>query len=168
VVANRILNVVLTMLAWIVLPLSFVTTFVLGLLVSITFGLLLIPISIVWMILLLGPLLGLSWLCHKIPALRNLIGVLFLPWAVLADTFVCLMPSMGEFENRAAKLMLCNTWPFTWEFWQFWSGRLDLTSSESPEAIVLSEVIARVSRRDALMQRVVRRIINGEELDSNL
>jgi len=90
VVANRILNVVLTMLAWIVLPLSFVTTFVLGVLVSITFGLLLLPISLVWIILLLGPLLGLSWLCQKVPPFRNLVGVLFLPWAVLADTFVCL------------------------------------------------------------------------------
>ena len=167
-VANRILNVVLTMLAWIVLPLSFVTTFVLGVLVSITFGLLLLPISLVWIILLLGPLLGLSWLCQKVPPFRNLVGVLFLPWAVLADTFVCLMPSMGELENRAAKMMLCCTWPFTWEFWQLWSGRLDLTSSESPEAIALSEVITRVSRRDALMQRVVTRIINGQELDSNL
>lgn len=167
-VANRILNVVLTILAWIVLPLALVTTFVLGVLVSITFGLLLVPISLVWMILLLGPLLGLSWFCHKVPAFRNPVGVLFLPWAVLADTFVCLMPSMGELENRTAKLMLCATWPFTWEFWQFWSGRLDLTSSESPEAIALKQVIARISRRDALMQRVVMRIINGEELDSNL
>ena len=153
------------MLAWIVLPVQFVTTFVLGLLVSITFGLLLLPVSLLW-IILLGPLLGLSWFCQKVPTFRNLIGLLFLPWAVLADTFVCLMPSMGELENRAAKLMLCNTWPFTWEFWQFWSGRLDLTSSESPEAMALSEVIARASRRDVLMQRVVRRIINGEELDS--
>ncbi len=167
-VANRILNVVLTILAWIVLPLSLVTTFVLGILVSITFGLLLFPISIVWMILFLGPLLGLSWFCQKVPVLRNLVGVLFLPWAVLADSFVCLMPSMGELENRAAKMMLCATWPFTWEFWQFWSGRLDLASSKSPEAMALSKVILRVSRRDALMQRVVERIINGEELDANL
>lgn len=166
-VANRILNVVLIMLAWIVLPVQLVTTFVLGLLVSITFGLLLLPISLVWTILF-GPLLGLSWFCQKVPTLRNLVGLLFLPWAVLADTFVCLMPSMGELENRTAKLMLCNTWPFTWEFWQFWRGQLNLASSESPEAIELSEVVERVSRRDALMQRVVMRIINGEELDSNL
>lgn len=167
-VANRILNVVLIILAWIVLPLELVTTFVLGVLVSITFGLLLFPISLLWTILFLGPLLGLSWFCNKVPIFRNLVGILFLPWAVLADTFVALMPSMGELENRTAKLMLCNTWPFTWEFWQFWRGRLNLTSSESPEVIELSEVIERVSRRDALMQRVVMRIINGEELDSNL
>jgi len=167
-VANYILNVVLTILAWIVLPLSLVTTFVLGILVTITFGLLLLPISLVWMILFLGPLLGLSWLCQKVPALRNIVGVLFIPWVVIADTFVCLMPSMGELENRATKMMLCNTWPFTWEFWQFMSGRLDLTSSMSSEAIALKEVIERVTRRDALMQRVVMRIINGEELDSNL
>ena len=165
--ANRILNIVLTVLAWVVVPLQIVTTFVLGILVSISFGLLLLPISLVWMVLL-GPLLGLSWVSQKAPLLRNLIGIIFLPWAVVADTFVALMPSMGELENRAAKLMLCNTWPFTWEFQQFWSGRLDLTSSDVPEAIALSEVISRVSRGDALMQRVVMRIINGEELDSNL
>lgn len=167
-VANRILNIILTMLAWIVLPFSLVSTLVLGLLVSITFGLLLLPISLVWFTLFLGPLLGFSWLCKKVAVFRNLVGIIFVPWVVLADTFVCLMPSMGELENRAAKLMLCDTWPFSWEFWQFWSGRLDLTSSESPEAIVLSEVVARVTSRDALKQRVVRRIINGEELDSNL
>ena len=165
--ANRTLNVVLTILAWVVLPLQIVTTLVLGILVSISFGILMLPISLVWMVLI-GPLLGLSWVSHKAPLLRNLIGFIFLPWAVVADIFVCLTPSMGELENRAAKLMLCNTWPFTWEFWQFWSGRLDLTSSDVPEATALREVISRVSRRDALTQRVVRRMINREELDSNL
>ncbi len=165
--ANRMLNIVLTILAWVVLPLQIVTTFVLGILVSISFGLLLLPISLVWM-LLIGPLLGLSWVCQKAPLFRNLLGIIFLPWAVVADTFVSLTPSMGELENRAAKLMLCNTWPFTWEFWQFWSGRLDLTSSDVPEAIALSKVISRVTYKDALMQRVVLRMINGEKLDSNL
>lgn len=167
-IANRILNVVLIMLAWIVVPLELVTTFVLGVLVSITFGLLLLPIGLSWTILFLAPLLGLSWFCYKLPVFRNIIGILFLPWAVLADTFVALMPSMGELENRAAKLMLCNAWPFTWEFWQFWLGRLNLTLSKSPDAIALREVIERISRRDALMQRVVMRIINGENLDPNL
>jgi hypothetical protein len=167
VVANRILHVVLTILAWIVLPLEIVTTFVLGILVSITFGILLLPISLVWTLLFFGPLLGLSWFCQKVPSFRNLVGILFLPWAVLGSIFVCLMPSMGELENRTVKLMLCNSWPFSWEFWCFSSGRLDFTSSNSPEAIALNEVIARISRRDALMQRVVMRIINREELDPN-
>ena len=167
-VANQILNIMLTILAWVVLPLSLVSTFVLGLLVSITFGLLLLPISLIWFVFFLGPLLGLSWLCKRIKIFRNLIGILFIPWVVLADMFVCLMPSMGELENRAVKLILCETWPFSWDFWQFWSGRLDLTSSESLEAQTLEEVIERVTSRDALKQHVIRRIINGEELDCNL
>ena len=166
--ANQILNFILTILAWIILPIALVTTFILGILVSITFGLLLLPVSIVWMLFFLGPLLLLSWLCHKIPVLRNFVGILFLPWVVLAYTYVCLMPSMGELENRAEKMMLCNTWPFTWEFWQFRFGRIDLTSSESAEVKTLSEVIFRISRRDTLMQRVVKRTINGEDLYSNL
>ena len=48
--ANRMLNIVLTILAWVVLPLQIVTTFVLGVLVSISFGLLLLPIRLVWMV----------------------------------------------------------------------------------------------------------------------
>lgn len=166
--ANRILNVVLHILAFILVPVQLVTTFVIGLLVSITFGLLLIPISIVWTIFFFGPLLGLSWLCWKISVLRNLIGIIFLPWAVLAEIFVSLMPSMGEIENRTAKLMLCDTWPFTWEFWQFWSGRIDINSPKSKEERMLIVIIARLSNVSPLVQRVVKRMINGEQLDPNL
>ena len=63
--------------------------------------------------LLLFPMVGLSWICNKAPVLRDVIGIVFIPWAVIADTFVALMPPMGELENRASKLMLCGSWPFT-------------------------------------------------------
>lgn len=162
--ANRILNILLTALAVVTLPVQIVTTLVLGILVSVTFGLLLLPISLIW-IVLLGPLLGLSWIGSKVPSLRNVIGFVFLPWAVLAYEFVCLMPSMGEIESRAAKMLHCETWPFTWAFWQLSRGRLD---TESTEACELRAVIDRVTRRDLIQQRTAERIMNGERLDPGL
>lgn len=165
--ANRILDVVLTIVAFIVVPVQLVTTFALGILVNVTFGLLLLPISAVGGIFL-GPLIGLSWLCNKVPVLRNPLGILFLPWAVLGETFVALTPSMGELENRAAKMMICRAWPFSWEFWEFWGGPSDLVTSDTPEATVLREVLARASRGDALTQRMLARLMNGEELDPGL
>jgi hypothetical protein len=162
--ANRVLLVMLAMLSLVTLPIQLVTTFVLGLVVSITFGLLLVPISLVWFVLL-GPLLGLSWMCHRVPCLRNVVGFLALPWAVIACEYVCLMPSMGELENRAAKILICETWPYSWAFWRLWTGRLGLRPVESDELI---EVLGRASRKDALKQRTVNRIIAGEELDPGL
>lgn len=162
-ITNRILNVILTVTAILVIPVQLVTTLILGLAVTLTFGLLLLPISLVWA-LLLYPMLALSWLCSKAPALRDVIGILFLPWAFVADTFVALMPSMGELESRASKLMLCNAWPFTWEFWQFLTRKLDLESAD-PAAVALREVVDRMSSSDPLMVRVVMRVATGQQLD---
>jgi hypothetical protein len=164
VTANRVLNILLTALAVVTLPVQIVTTLVLGLLVSLTFGLLLFPISLIWMVLL-GPLLGLSWIGFRVPSLRNVIGFIFLPWAAIAYEFVCLMPSMGEIEGRAAKMLHCETWPFTWAFWQLIRGRLD---TESTEAYELRAVIDRVTQRDLIQQRTAERIMNGERLDPGL
>lgn len=160
-VSNRILNAILTVLAWIVVPVQFVTTLVLGILVSLSFGLLLLPISLVWMVLLF-PMVGASWLCSRAEPLRNLIGLLGIPWAVVANTYACLMPSMGELESRAAKLLLANSWPFSWEFWQFQTGRLDIASTHAEP---LREVLTRVSRNDSLMQRTIDRLARREQLD---
>lgn len=103
-----------------------------------------------------------SWLCSRCEPLRIPLGLAFIPWAFVANLFVCLMPSMGELESRAAKLMIANAWPFSWEMWRFQSGRLDLYSND---AVSLLEVVRRISRKDALMQRTVDRIAMGEQLD---
>lgn len=155
-ITNRILFVLVSILSFVVVPIQFVTTLVLGLAVSITFGLLLLPISLVWM-LLYFPMLGLSWVCNRVAALREMIGILFLPWVVVADTFVALMPSMGELESRASKLMLCLCWPYTWEFSRFLGQQLDLESSH-PDSVALREVLDRVAGQDSLMQRVIMRV----------
>jgi hypothetical protein len=164
-IANRILNFILRILSIIIFPFWIVIPLVLGLAVSLSFGLLILPISFIWMILLL-PMVTLSWISNKVPSIRNVIGIVFIPWAIVADTFVLLMPSMGEIESRALKLMLCASWPYTWEFWQFSSNKLDLEAI-SPEAISLKEVINRISSRNPLMKHVVMRLATGQEMDSN-
>jgi hypothetical protein len=165
-IANRILNVILIVSAIVVLPIQCVTTFVLGLAVFLTFGLLLLPISLVWAVFLF-PMIAVSWLCNRLPLLRNTLGIVFIPWALLANTFVAIMPSMGELESRAAKLMLCGAWPFTWEFWQFLSRRLDLESAD-PDAVALRQVVESMSSKDPLMQRVLLRVAVGQPLDPDV
>ena len=165
-ITNRILNVILGIFAIVVIPFQIASTLVLGLAVSLTFGLLLLPINLIWAILFF-PMLALSWFCNKVPALRNVFGIIFIPWVLLTETFVALMPSMGELESRASKLMLCNSWPFTWEFWRFLLRELDLESAD-PAAIALNEVVERMSSHDPLMQRVLMRVALGQQLDPNV
>ena len=160
--ANRILIVLVGITAFVVVPVQLITTLVLGLLVSVSLGILLFPISLIWILLLL-PMIGASWLTAKIGWLRNPIGLLGIPWAIVANTFVALMPSMGELESRAAKLMLTQSWPYSWECWRFQTGKTSLHEDHS-----LREVIDRVSRRDPLMQRTVDRITVGMALDPNV
>lgn len=164
VIANRILHAVLGVLALVIVPIQIVTTLVLGLLVSVTFGLFLLPLSLIWM-LFLAPLLLLSWACDKVPIMRVAVGVCFCPWAVVSDAYVCMIPSMGEMESRAQKMLLCQTWPYSWQFWQFSRHELDW---ESSLAIDLREVVNRASIGNPLFQRTVQRIRDGEELDAHV
>jgi len=108
-------------------------------------------------------MLGLSWVCNKVPALRDVLGIIFLPWIVVADVFVTLMPSMGELESRASKTMLCDAWPYTWEFSQFLSRKLDLESA-SPDSVALNEVVNRIAAGVPIMQRVLMRVAVGQPL----
>lgn len=162
-IANRVLHVILGMTSLVVIPVQIVTTLVLGLAVSLTLGLLLLPISLIWATLL-APMLFFSWICSRVPALRDALGIILIPWVVVSDIFISLMPSMGEMESRAAKLMLCDLWPYSWECWQFQSGRLDLESSD-PAIVAFSEILHRRAIRDPLKQRVIMRISSGQRLD---
>jgi len=125
--ACRILNVLVTLLAWVTVPLQLVTTFVGGCLVGCTFGLLLIPLSLIWMVFL-GLLLATSWVWDRVevlrvPALvavvRIPIAIVGIPLALVAEIYVSLVPSMGEFEGRKEKLVTCWVWPFSLDYWRF-------------------------------------------------
>ena len=163
---NKVLKVLLFVTTIVVIPLQLVTTFVLGLLVSLTFGLLLIPISVIWVVVFLGPLFCGSWLGHRFPLFREVIGILLLPVAVLANAYAAMMPSMGEMENRATKLLTSSTWPFTWEFIQFQSGRIDLGDG-SQEAEDLIETFERhVPPQDHLLWRTIDKLNERVPLDA--
>ncbi|NOS99613.1 MAG: hypothetical protein HOP29_03195 [Phycisphaerales bacterium] len=148
----------------VLIPIQFCTTLVLGLIVNLTFGLLLIPISLVWMVFI-APLLGLSWLSGRFLGGRFVVGLLGLPWALLASTFICLMPSMGELESRCAKILLCATWPYSFEFWLFSTGRSGFMELRDGD---FSEVLHRAIGRSPLAQTVVDRLMSRESLDAHV
>ena len=162
--ANRILFILTGILAFVVVPIQLITTFVLGILVNLSFGLLLLPFSLIW-ILLSFPLIGASWLTSKVKWLRNPIGLLGIPWAIVTDIYICLIPSMGELEGRAAKAMLAQSWPYSWECFKFQIGKTGLYDSENYH---LREVIESLTHKNPLMERTVNRMVAGEALDPNI
>jgi len=87
-----------------------ISTFVLGCLVSITFGLLLFPFGIIWWPFL-GFLLASSWLWGNIRISRPLLLLPGVFVAELASAYVALIPSMGEWQSRGVKLAICESWP---------------------------------------------------------
>jgi len=144
--ANKIIHGIIAPLVVIVLPIEIVTTFVLGILVAMTFGLLLAPFSIIWVVLFFAPLLGLSWLWGKAPLLRIPLAIVGIPLAVLGYIYTSLIPSMGENESKATKLRLCLMWPFTWEYWAFVAGKIPFGSEEHRN---LDEVLHKLAGKDA-------------------
>lgn len=148
---NRVLQRIGSIVGLPFLPLQFLTTLVLGLLVTITFGLLLLPISIIWLVLFLGPLLGLSWLWLHAPPLRLPLAMLGVPWAIVGRIYVQLMPSMGDMYGRIQKLLIAETWPYSLPFWRWdlarqGSGVLSLAED-------LQTVIVQAAEGDPLQVR---------------
>lgn len=119
---NKIVTIILGLLSIVVIPLQLVTTFVLGIAVSLSFGLLLVPLSLVW-ILLLGPMLLCSYLYENVPILGRIFGLIGIPFSVLGHVYTALIPSMGEFKSRYVKLLLCDVYPYTWSFNLLNSGK---------------------------------------------
>lgn len=157
--ANKIIDIIITVLAWVILPVQLVSTFVLGILVTLTFGILLVPISLIWNALFLGPLLGLSWLWQNVPLLRIPLGVIGIPIAVLGTIYTCLMPSMGEIESRVTKLLLCQTWPFSLECWALISGK-HIVRREGYSGF--GHVLYRLTEKDPAIQQY----LNNQEIFS--
>lgn len=139
-VTNKIVSIFISMTSIVVIPVQIITTFVLGILVSLSFGLLLLPISLIWIVFFYGPLLGLSYLFERIVFIRPIISVLGIPISVLGDTYVALMPSMGEMDSRLAKMVICQTFPYTWRFIQFQNNKLNIGKDD-----VLTKILREVS-----------------------
>jgi len=143
--AYRGLNVALSLIAWLVIPIQFVTTFVIGILVTISFGLFLLPISLIWFVFFLWPLIGLSWIWEKVPFLRIPIAVIGIPLALIGNTYVSLMPSMGELDSRASKLILTESWPYSLDCWRLITTK---TFPKSPGINNLRLILAEISKNN--------------------
>lgn len=139
-ITNKIISAVLGITGFIVVPIQIITTFVLGLLVKLTFGLLLIPFSIIWIVLFLGPLLGLSFVYEKIAILRPFVAIIGIPLAVVG-----LLPSMGEMNSRYSKMIYCQTFPYTWRYLQFANNKLNLEQDD-----ILDKIFQEVSSSKSL------------------
>ena len=116
---NNIIRIFTGFLGFLLIPVVFVSTFVLGLLVSLTFGFLLIPISLVWSICFYFPLLGLSFVYENSKILRPIAAIIGIPIAIVGEVFVSLMPSMGETDSKMAKWLSTTSFPFTYSISQF-------------------------------------------------
>ena len=144
-ITNKIISVIIAVTAFIIIPVQIITTFVLGLLVSLSFGLLLIPFSVVWVVLFLGPLLGLSYVYERAPIARPFTAVIGIPLAVLGDTYVALLPSMGEMDSRYSKMVCCQTFPYTWRYFRYSNNKLDIDQDD-----ILNRILREVSTSEPL------------------
>lgn len=144
-ITNKIILIIIAITGFIVIPVQIITTFVLGILVSLTFNLLLIPINLIWVILFLYPLLGLSYVYERIAILRPFISIIGIPLALIGDTYIALMPSMGEMDSRYTKLILCQTFPYTWKFNQFQNNKLNIERND-----ILAKILREVSKAKPL------------------
>ena len=142
---NKIISIIISITAFIVIPVQMITTFVLGILVSLTFGLLLIPFSIIWVVLFLGPLLGLSYVYERVAISRPFIAIIGIPLAVVGDTYVSLLPSMGEMDSRYSKIICCQTFPYTWRYFQYNNYKLNIDQDD-----ILNKIFQEVSSAEPL------------------
>jgi hypothetical protein len=157
VVTNKILDVLITITAFIVVPLEMITTFVLGLLVRLTLGLLLFPFSFVWAVLFLFPLIGISYMSEQVKIVRWLLSILGLPLALCGDIYTSLIPSMGEMDSRIVKLLYCQTFPYTWQFHQFYGRKKPNINEE------LSVIFQRVSKDKAIKGYLERTLTDSSD-----
>lgn len=119
-----ILHTIFGFIFAILIPLQLLSTFILGILVTITFGLLLLPLSIVFWWPFFGILLASSWLWQKLVISRPIILIPGVFIAAAANALVAFMPSMGEWESRGFKLAFCESWPHSLSLYNQYKNKL--------------------------------------------
>ena len=102
-----------TVIGLLLLPVQFITTFATGLLISLTFGLALIPFTLIWMPFIIL-LMTTSWLWIHAWYLRPILLLPGVAIAVLASTYSPLIAEMGETGSRYSKLSVSQEWPMSW------------------------------------------------------
>jgi hypothetical protein len=113
--ANRLVSVAYGPVALLAVPVGIVTRGLGGFLVLVTFGLLLIPFWIVWVIFFMGLILGTSWLWDRMPLMRLPVALIGVPVAALGAVYTILVPWMTR-ESSDEKHFLCRAWPLSLDF----------------------------------------------------
>ena len=152
--ANRVLYAIHVLL-FPLYPIQLILMFVLWpILAIISFGLILQLLDLVLMVLIC-PLIGASWLCNRIEVLRNPIGFVGIPWAIMAYVLACWTPSNpAEPDGRIIKIILTCCWPFCWEFHQFSRGRMAIWSDEANALRVALDPISGVACHKPVLDRL--------------
>lgn len=106
------LNMLFGIARIVLVPVQIVTTTVSGLAIALTFGLLLLPLTVIWWVMIY-PLLGSSFLWIKVPFLRPFLVPCIIV-AFIGATFVQLVSNPDGPTDRHTKIVLCEAWPLTW------------------------------------------------------
>lgn len=160
--ADAILKAAIGVLTLITLPVRLVLWLPLGLLDRLTAGLLSYGLEMLWQGLSL-PILGLSRVSVTSPVARALVGLVGLPLALIPETFLLLLPPLGTPRYRIAKLLVSESWPYSWPYWRFLQFRefpLDLRLHEDFRAHLV-----RLGSISAERELVIERLSHGEMLD---
>lgn len=111
-----------TIVGMVLLPVQILTTLVGGCLVVLTFGLLILLLTLIWW-MLIGPMLLLSLLWLEVErlrffalvnTLRFMVSIIGLPTAIIAASYVQLTPS-GDPLHRLHRINMCAVWPYSWD-----------------------------------------------------
>lgn len=133
--SNKLIHFFTTLLTPIILPIQIVSTLVLGTLITLSFNLFLVPLNLIWSCLFYL-LLFFSYIYEKYPLTRFLVSLFGVPLAIITEIYVCLTPSMGDFNSRAGKMVFCYTFPFCWRYVQLIKGKINIDKNDELNPIL--------------------------------
>lgn len=132
----KVVRIFLSIIAFITMILTPITTLLLGIVGSIPIigAIFILIISLIWMVILF-PLLALSWLSMKIKILTPMFLLLGLPLSVIAFLYANLMPSFGEMDSRFSKILFASVFPYNFQVFQLATKQLPPNSYDEFEDI---------------------------------
>lgn len=154
---QRVLWLAIRILGIPLVPLQVVSHAVLGLLTVVTFGVLMFALGLIYLVAFLGPLLGLSWLWLHLPPLRLPAALVGVPWALMGNAFVALVPVVpDEVDSGTTKLLLTALWPYSLRYFQWDMSRLPV-GDEGARDLVEQHVLKRGIQQGALQREYIER-----------
>lgn len=110
----KILRLLISIVSILTAVLAPITTFLLGLLgyIPIVGSVLALIQSVLWSLIFLFPLVGLSWLTRKLKWLTPIVSLVAIPLSLSAFIFANLTPSWGDWNGRFNKILIASVFPY--------------------------------------------------------